>query len=117
VDAPQLLGLTGPAGSGKSTILRWLAGRGVVTFDADAAVHDALAGEPEVIAAIRARFGAAVMDGDKVNRSRLAQVVFADAAALADLEAIVHPAVTERVRRWRASSRICAPSARPSGCC
>jgi dephospho-CoA kinase len=61
------------------------------------------------------------MDGDEVNRSRLAQVVFADAAALADLEAIVHPAVTERVRRWRAGAAAepepdstSPPTARPA---
>jgi dephospho-CoA kinase len=92
------IGLTGPIGCGKSTVAGWLALRGAVVVDADAVARAVTApGEP-AHEAVLARFGDAVRRADgTLDRAALARLVFLDAAALRDLEAIVHPAVRPRI--------------------
>ena len=88
------LGLTGSIGMGKSTVAAMFADDGVPVFDADAAVHALQGPAGRVVAAIEARFPDTTGPGG-INRTALAEAVFGDAAALAALEAIVHPAVAE----------------------
>jgi dephospho-CoA kinase len=92
------IGLTGPIGCGKSTVAAWLAERGAAVVDADEIARAVTApGEP-AHAAILERFGDAVRGADgTLDRAALAGLVFADAAALRVLEAIVHPAVRPRI--------------------
>ena len=93
------IGLTGPIGCGKSTVASWLGERaGVVVIDADQVARDVLEpGEPALDAVI-ARFGSGLIGPDgSLDRSALGRIVFADPAALRDLEAIVHPAVRPRI--------------------
>ena len=99
-----LVGLTGGIGSGKSTVSALLAERGAVIIDADAVTRDVQRPGSPVLTQIAARFGAAMIDEHgALRRQGLADVVFADPAALADLNAIVHPAVgVEMVRRVQA---------------
>jgi dephospho-CoA kinase len=86
--------LTGGIASGKSYVLEKFRELGVPTLDADALVHGIESAGTEATAAIAARFGADVLAADgSVDRARLAPIVFGDAAARRDLEAIVHPAV------------------------
>ena len=91
------IGIIGGVASGKSAVARRLGELGAVVLDADAAGHEVLRDEA-VKAAIRQRFGDKVFTDDgEVNRRAVAAIVFADtpagAAALADLEAIVHPPI------------------------
>lgn len=92
------IGLTGPIGCGKTTVAGWLAARGAATIDADAIARSVSApGEP-VHDAILARFGSAVAAADGIlDRAALARLAFGDERAMADLEAIVHPAVRARI--------------------
>jgi dephospho-CoA kinase len=93
-----LVGLTGGIGSGKTTVARMLAARGAVILDADAFAREAIAPGTAGVDRVAARFGDAVlMPGGAVDRAALAERVFADDAARADLEAIVHPAVRRRI--------------------
>jgi dephospho-CoA kinase len=84
-----VVGLTGGIGSGKSTVSALLAQRAAVIVDADAVHRENMAAGP-VHDAVLARFGT-------VDRAELAGIVFKDAAALADLNAITHPAVGARI--------------------
>lgn len=92
------IGLTGPIGCGKSTVAGWLAELGAVVVDADDLVREVTApGEP-ALAAILGRFGPAYRRPDgSLDRAALARLVFEDADALRDLEAIVRPAVRPRI--------------------
>lgn len=106
MSCPYLIGLTGDVGAGKSTVRRWLEANGVAALDADAVVHALLAEDVGAQRAIVQRFGpaAAAADGG-IDRAALARMVFADAAALADLEAVLHPRVRDRTLDWLASCR------------
>jgi dephospho-CoA kinase len=106
------IGLTGPIGCGKSTVAGWLAVRGAAVVDADAVARAVTApGEP-AHEAVLARFGDAVRRADgTLDRAALARRVFPDAAALRDLEAIVHPAVRPRIlAAIEAADRAGAPA-------
>jgi dephospho-CoA kinase len=97
-----ILGLTGSLGMGKSTTARFFAEEGVPVHDADAVVHRLYEGEAS--AAIETAFPGTTLGG-KVDRTRLAARVLGDAAALARLEAIVHPLVQDAERRLIAEAR------------
>jgi dephospho-CoA kinase len=91
---PVLIGLTGPIGCGKSTVAGFLRDIGGVVVDADDLAREATAPASAALPEIRQRFGDAVFGADgKLDRRALADIVFADHAALADLERIVHPRV------------------------
>jgi dephospho-CoA kinase len=93
-DGPVIIGLTGPIGCGKSSVAGMLATLGGVVIDADALVREVTAPGQPTLGAIHARFGEAVFrPPGLLDRAALAAIVFDDAAALRDLEAIVHPAV------------------------
>jgi dephospho-CoA kinase len=94
-----VLGLTGSAAMGKSTVAAMLAGEGAAVFDADAAVHHLYAGA--AVEPVGAAFPSAIVDG-VVDRSRLSQTAFTDPAALKGLEAIVHPLVRGEEAKLRA---------------
>jgi dephospho-CoA kinase len=96
---PLRIGITGPIGCGKSTVASWLGERpGVVVIDADQVAREVLdRGEPAVDAVVQ-RFGIGLLlDDGTLDRAALGRIVFADPAALRDLEAIVHPAVRPRI--------------------
>src|SRR5471032_3135078 len=88
------VGLTGGIATGKSYVLEQFRRRGVPCLDADELAHGVTAAGTEATAAIAARFGADILARDgAVNRKNLGPIVFADASARRELEAIVHPAV------------------------
>jgi dephospho-CoA kinase len=95
-----LVGLTGGIGSGKSTVSSMLAALGAEIIDADAITREVQQPGSAVVAAIADRFGDELLDGDgALIRADLADIVFNDADALRDLNAIVHPAVGAEINR------------------
>ena len=102
---PYKIGLTGNIACGKSTIGRLLVERGAEYVDADRLVHALLeAGTPENDRIV-ARFGPEIRASDgQIDRPKLGGIVFSDPAALADLEAILHPGVRAEIQRRLAAS-------------
>jgi dephospho-CoA kinase len=92
------IGITGPIGCGKTTVAAWLRDLGAVVVDADVLVREVVEpGEPAFDGVV-GRFGRSIVRADgSLDRSALGRIVFADPAALDDLEAIVHPAVRPRI--------------------
>ena len=86
----KVIGLTGVIGCGKSTVAGMLTELGAAVIDADALAAEIREGDALAQRAIRERF-------DTLDRVALAEIVFADPVALADLEAILHPLVREAV--------------------
>ena len=100
------VGLTGGIACGKSHVLRRLAERGCHTLDLDALARDVTAPGSPALAEIGAAFGSGVLRRDGVlDRAALATLVFADPAARARLNAIVHPRVRAAEARWAAGVR------------
>ena len=90
--------LTGGIATGKSYVLEQFRKRGVPCLDADALAHGVMAAGTEATQAIAARFGPDVLAADSaVDRKKLAPIVFADAAARRELEALVHPGVRRAI--------------------
>lgn len=96
--------LTGGIGSGKSTVARMLAERGAVIVDADLIAREIVEPGMPALEEIRAAFGAEVIDAaGRLDRARLASIVFEDADALARLNAITHPRIAARSAELLAS--------------
>jgi dephospho-CoA kinase len=90
---PLKVAVTGGIGAGKSEALRAFARRGVPTLSADEVVHELIAGDPDVRAALEERFGT-------TDRARIAKIVFADPEELAWLETLLHPRVRQAEEDW-----------------
>jgi dephospho-CoA kinase len=89
-----LVGLTGGIGAGKSVVSAQLAQHGAVIVDADEIVRRLQQPGQPVLREMVGRFGSEILsDGGNLDRALLASRVFGDEQALADLNAIVHPAV------------------------
>lgn len=111
VVAVVVIGLTGGIGSGKSTLSARLAARGAVVIDADAITKELQQPGMPVFEAMVERFGPSIVGAEgHLDRQAVADLVFKDPQALADLNGIVHPAVgveiTERLAAESATDHI-----------
>lgn len=94
------LGLTGGIGSGKSTVAQMLAGHGATLIDADAISRATTAAGGAAIEQIAAQFGFDAINADgAMNRNVMRQRVFDDPAVKKQLEAIIHPLVSQESAR------------------
>ncbi len=95
-----LIGLTGGIGAGKSSVSAGLAERGAAVIDADAIVKELQQPGTVVFDEMVARFGPGIVAEDGgLDRAAVAEVVFTDSQALADLSMIVHPRVHDEIER------------------
>jgi dephospho-CoA kinase len=102
-----VVGLVGPAGSGKSTVARALGEAGARVLDADRMGHDITDHVPEVRAALADEYGADVYRADgTLDRRRVAAKVFTDPAALTRLNLLVHPRILDRLRAAIAAATL-----------
>ena len=101
---PCTVGLTGGLATGKSTVARLLATRGIPVFDADAAVHDLYEPGRAGAVAVAKLFGEAALDAEGgVSRAELSEMVLGDVSARHRLESAIHPLVRKRVLEWLGS--------------
>lgn len=95
----DVIGLTGGIAAGKSTVAARLAELGAIVIDADRLARDAVALGSPGLAAVVARFGPQVLDGDgALDRAALGAIIFGDPDDRAALNAIVHPEVRRLYR-------------------
>lgn len=99
------IALTGGIASGKSEVTRRFEQHGIAVLDADVIARELVEPGQDALAEIAQRFGPTMLDAvGRLDRRRLRTVVFADAHARRDLEAILHP----RVRAALQAGASCA---------
>lgn len=94
----MILGITGGTGCGKTTLLQLIRQRGGLVLDCDEIYHQLLISDRALLETLHQRFPLAFSDGS-FDRKKLGSIVFADAQALEDLNAITHSAVRQEVER------------------
>ena len=97
------VGITGGIGSGKSTVCRMLAERGVALYDADSRAKELMSTSEALRSKLIENFGADTFNADGLNRQYLAAKVFSDAEQLHLLNSLVHPAVIADFEAWAES--------------
>ena len=105
------VGLTGNIGAGKSTAAALLVAHGAHLVDADQVAREVVEPGAPAHQALVDRFGPGILDADgRIDRPKLAEVAFVDASTVADLNAIVHPAIgvamIEGKDAWKATRDI-----------
>lgn len=107
-----IIGITGPTGAGKTTALNELVRLGGRIYDADAVYHELLKSNFTLRKELEDRFGPLTDESGAFQRKKLGAIVFADPAALADLNAIAHryvvAAIGEELKRAREEGCPCA---------
>jgi dephospho-CoA kinase len=94
------IGITGGIGSGKSTVARIFEVLGIPVYDADTRAKQLMKEDASLKEALMAAFGTDMYTDGRLNRSKLAGLVFNDEAKLAQLNAIVHPATIKDAASW-----------------
>ena len=96
----KIIGLTGGIGSGKSTIAKEFAARGIPVYNSDDEAKKLIATNAQLRQRITETFGENAYVNGQYNKAYIAQIVFNDANQLAKLNAIVHPALAVHFREW-----------------
>ncbi len=105
-----LIGLTGGIGTGKSTVCKLFAERGVAVIDADAVAKELVALDQPALQAIVQEFGKGIIDAKgRLRRGRLRSIVFSDPEQRKRLEKLLHPLILEEMlsRANRAEGPYC----------
>ena len=95
----KIIGLTGGIGSGKSAVAQLFITHGVPVYIADVEAKKLMQSQT-ILKKIKIIFGDSVFDDKKINRAKLAAIVFKEPEKLAQLNAIIHPAVHEHFIKW-----------------
>ena len=94
-----VVGLTGGIATGKTTISEVFRNRGAYVINADSVGHQVLEDDPLVKGKLLSIFGKQILDiNGRIDRSKLAKIVFNNASALHQLNKIIHPVITERIQ-------------------
>ncbi len=94
--------LTGGMGSGKSAVAACLKARGVPVYDSDSRTKSLYDRDPALVDRMEALLGTGLRDGaGRLDRRKLAGIIFSDPGKKATVEALVHPAVLADFRRWK----------------
>ena len=94
--------LTGGMGSGKTAVASYLKGRGVPVYDSDARTKSLYDRDPSLVPALERELDTPLRDASgRLDRKKLASLIFSDLSAKARLESLVYPAVHADFRRWK----------------
>jgi dephospho-CoA kinase len=108
--APFRVALTGGIASGKTTVASLFAARGVPLIDTDVIAREVVEPGQPALDAVVAAFGPEVLGPDgRLDRRRLRDIVFADAAARGRLESILHPAIRAEMERQSRAAAVVGP--------
>lgn len=102
----MLIGVTGGIGSGKSAVLREVSSFGYPVYDTDAQAKRLICETPPIREALTALFGEDTFAGNVYQTRHVAEQVFSNPALLQRLNAIVHPAVGDDLKRWAADKPL-----------
>ena len=95
----EIIGITGQTGAGKSTVCKALTARGYYHIDADRIAKSLYQKGATILLSLQSAFGGQILTDDgQLDKKALAAAAFANPAATETLNAIVHPAVTEKIR-------------------
>lgn len=94
------LGITGGIGSGKSVVSKTLKVLGIPVYDCDSRAKWLQEHDADVRREIKSLLGDDVYEGERLNRKKMAAMIFSDSTLLAKVEGIVHPAVEKDFNRW-----------------
>ncbi len=94
----KVIGITGGSGAGKSTIVEIWRSTGLKVFNADSVYHELLRERVALLAELQDHFGG-VFSGGRLDRKKLADIVFSDPAELKKLNSITHKYVVEEIRK------------------
>lgn len=94
------LGITGGIGSGKSVVSKTLTVLGIPVYDCDSKAKWLQENDSDVRQAIKNLLGEDVYEGQRLNRKKMAAMIFSDSTLLAKVEGIVHPAVEKDFAQW-----------------
>jgi dephospho-CoA kinase len=96
----RVIGLTGGIGSGKSTVSRFLAELGAVIIDADKIGHEIYRPDTDTWRQLVKTFGSGILVPDNtIDRKKLGAIVFGDKQELQRLNAIIHPHITQEIKK------------------
>ena len=99
---PIAVAITGGIGAGKTEALASFRRHGAATVSSDEIVHRLLRDDPVVGKTLVERFGERILDeAGQIDRSAIAEIVFADREALDWLESLLHPLVVQEYLEWR----------------
>lgn len=94
------VGLTGGIGSGKTTVAHIFESLGIPVFYADEVAKRLMTQDPQLVAAIKEKFGAAAYLDGHLNKELIATQIFSDPKKLAWLNQLIHPATIQAANRW-----------------
>ncbi len=103
MSSSRLVCISGGIGCGKSIVAGILDAMGYPVYDSDTRAKSIMDSDCSIISSLVAAFGPETMHEGRIDRGYLASAVFKDAAALARLNAIVHPAVRKDLLAWSSS--------------
>jgi dephospho-CoA kinase len=96
-----ILGVTGGIGSGKTTVCKLFASKGIPVYNSDERAKYILAHHPDVKQQLLKLFGEKIFTDHLPDRKKIAAIVFSDKEKLKLLNAIIHPKVREDFEQWK----------------
>lgn len=97
-DRPNIIGLTGGIGVGKTSVSNYLKEKGFIILDIDKIAKELIDNDSDILFEIEKAFGKEVIKDNKINRKILGQIVFNDKDKLKELNYITHPKIKDNVK-------------------